>query len=399
MAVYKIFPTKDATVYTEFPTMNTGLDEILELIPNTDGYYYSKILMDFDFNEFPDTYSDPDPKFVLKLFIAQASAIPSNLIITANLLNKSWINGTGRYKDDISLKDGVSYKYRNNNDLWESNNSAMSSPTYKLTPTKIFDIGLYTTKDIKMDVTDLVNLSLNKNSIEPYYGFLINCEPYDIDINQINKLPIYPLTSEYVWGDPLNLDKSVMRSDSSEPTTIPYSNKLHNKASLKYFSRDTHTIYPPCLEMMWDDSNYNINDIPFNIIDNSEMDLNVSNNKGEFNENSINKFRINVLPKYQRRRFLKTYEKTETYILPENSCYAIKDVDTNEFLIDFDDLYTKLSYDELGGYFNLYMRGLQPERYYEILIKTNIDDESVIISNKMYFKIKKSINNFFPDKN
>ena len=30
MAIYKIFPEKDATLYTQYPTMNTGLDEILE---------------------------------------------------------------------------------------------------------------------------------------------------------------------------------------------------------------------------------------------------------------------------------------------------------------------------------------------------------------------------------
>ena len=30
MAIYKLFPEKDATLYTQDITMNTGLDEILE---------------------------------------------------------------------------------------------------------------------------------------------------------------------------------------------------------------------------------------------------------------------------------------------------------------------------------------------------------------------------------
>jgi hypothetical protein len=30
MAVYKLFPTKDTTLYSLFPTMNTGLDPIIE---------------------------------------------------------------------------------------------------------------------------------------------------------------------------------------------------------------------------------------------------------------------------------------------------------------------------------------------------------------------------------
>ena len=31
MAVYKIFPEKDTTIYSEFPDLNTGLDSILEV--------------------------------------------------------------------------------------------------------------------------------------------------------------------------------------------------------------------------------------------------------------------------------------------------------------------------------------------------------------------------------
>ena len=38
------------------------------------------------------------------------------------------------------------------------------------------------------------------------------------------------------------------------------------------------------------------------------------------------------------------------------------------------------------------MEGLQPERYYEVLIRSRINNEVIINSNKLYFKIKKSIN-------
>ena len=31
MAVYKIFPTKDATLYSKLPSANTGIDAILEV--------------------------------------------------------------------------------------------------------------------------------------------------------------------------------------------------------------------------------------------------------------------------------------------------------------------------------------------------------------------------------
>ena len=31
MAIYKLFPTKDATIYSRYPSKNTGLDEILDV--------------------------------------------------------------------------------------------------------------------------------------------------------------------------------------------------------------------------------------------------------------------------------------------------------------------------------------------------------------------------------
>ena len=31
MAIYKLFPTKDATIYSRYPNKNTGLDEILDI--------------------------------------------------------------------------------------------------------------------------------------------------------------------------------------------------------------------------------------------------------------------------------------------------------------------------------------------------------------------------------
>jgi hypothetical protein len=67
--------------------------------------------------------------------------------------------------------------------------------------------------------------------------------------------------------------------------------------------------------------------------------------------------------------------------------YAIKDLDTNEFIVDFDPLYTKISCDSTGNYFDVYMNGLEPERYYKILIQTTINGNTIVKDNNYYFKI------------
>ena len=56
MAVYKIFPTKDATLYSAYPSMNTGVDAILEVSNTNPGISPSprvaRSLLQFDINRY-----------------------------------------------------------------------------------------------------------------------------------------------------------------------------------------------------------------------------------------------------------------------------------------------------------------------------------------------------------
>lgn len=60
MAVYKIFPTKDATIYSRYPTMNTGLDSILEANADfsTATPHVSRYLIQFDQAEIDSLFDD-----------------------------------------------------------------------------------------------------------------------------------------------------------------------------------------------------------------------------------------------------------------------------------------------------------------------------------------------------
>ena len=62
-------------------------------------------------------------------------------------------------------------------------------------------------------------------------------------------------------------------------------------------------------------------------------------------------------------------------------------METNEFVINFDTQYTQISSDSEGNYFDIYMNGLEPERYYAILIKTTIDSSTLILDEDYYFKV------------
>ena len=59
MAIYKLFPTKDASIYTQDVEMNTGLDEILEAstyLINNDPFI-SRYLIKFSTEEISEVFT------------------------------------------------------------------------------------------------------------------------------------------------------------------------------------------------------------------------------------------------------------------------------------------------------------------------------------------------------
>ena len=154
---------------------------------------------------------------------------------------------------------------------------------------------------------------------------------------------------------------------------------------MQFYSVDTNTIYPPLLELKWDDSSFETGSLP--PIQTADLFVALDNNPGEFYLDSINRFRLNVRPDYPTRIFLTQSIDTVNHYLPEGSLYAIKDLDTNEYIIDFDSEFTKISCDSQSNYFDIYMNGLQPERYYKILIQTTISGSTIVKDDQYYFKV------------
>ena len=58
-----------------------------------------------------------------------------------------------------------------------------------------------------------------------------------------------------------------------------------------------------------------------------------------------------------------------------------------KFVVDFDSQYTQLSSDGNGNYFDVYMNGLEPERYYKILVQTTINSSTLVLDDNYYFKV------------
>ena len=120
MAIYKIFPTQDATLYSLYPTMNTGLDAILETSNKLDisgNPDVARYLVKFDTAEIIDIInnkiSGSTYNVYFKNFITEAQGLNQNTSLQILPIAQSWNNGTGYTLDSPIVEDGSSWAYSN----------------------------------------------------------------------------------------------------------------------------------------------------------------------------------------------------------------------------------------------------------------------------------------------
>ena len=123
------------------------------------------------------------------------------------------------------------------------------------------------------------------------------------------------------------------------------------------------------------------------ILYSSEAICQVSNNRGEYADIGKTRFRLSARPIAPPRIFTTGSIYKTNYALPSGSYYGLQDAYTEEMEIPFDTSFTKISCDSTGPYFDVFMSGLQPERYYRILIKHINSDGTTIYDNDYHFKV------------
>ena len=388
MAIYKIFPEKDASIYSEFPLLNTGLDEILSVSTYYNTLYpnVSRFLIQFSQTEIEDiintkisgSVTDATGSLItgsnaaifksnLRCFVSDITGLNSNTTLKIYPISGSWNMGTGRYPNNPQTTNGVGWTYRSSNGVnaWPSTFNPYVTSSYS--GSNIGGGTWYTGSSLGLNVTASQELSYSSNK--------------DLNVDVTNTVLNWYSASNSLGGFS-NDGFIVKQSDSDE-----FIADRNYVTTVDYFSIDTHTIYPPQLEFKWSDFSFNTGSSTNTIINTSRMVATLDNNGGTYRRGSVEKFRINSRPQFPIRIFQTASIYTTNNYLPTASYYAVKDLDTNEFVIDFDTTYTKISADDESSYFTLYMSGLEPERYYQILIKTEIGGEVLILSDNYYFKV------------
>ena len=369
MAIFKIFPEKDATLYSEYVNMNTGRDEILEIASYYKGAlkYVNRSVIAFDtteVNSILETYVSSSDRAVtdfsasLRLMLASANELPTRYALEAYPVyasNTTWTVGNGKYGDVPRNTSGVSWDYIDADDT--TNWGTINSVTASYSGSSIGGGAWYTGSGA--------------------YDFTNMTQSHAVNSTHDTNINITEGVKAHYAGQITNAGFIVKLEDSLEFQT-------DRQMYLRYFGNDTHTIYPPYLEIKWDDFT---NDSTLSETTDPNSVIKIKNNRGRYTDEGRQRFELHVRPKYPTRTFTTSSAYLTNYYLPTSSYWGLKDENTEEMVIDFDTTYTKISRNSTGNYFDVYMDGIEPERHYRLLIKSEINGSTNVIDEDLVFKV------------
>ena len=370
---YFIYATKDAWISSgsnhidgiTFTDQNFGQDEILEVKKefwNKSFDYQTRALISFAGTEFTSISQSvvagniTSPRYYLRLYEAEGTQdLTLDYKLAAFPLSQSWDEGTGKFGDKPKVTNGVSWTNRN---YYPGSTEVSWSAVGGSRQTRygghyISGSGFEASQsfssqspDVEMDVTDIVNYWFKSGS-NSNHGFLLKL------------------------------------SGSQETNDITY-------AQLKFFSAQTNTIYPPKLEVRWDDHLFESSSVwnkgsttgslyPISMSGATNNILYMKYLRESYKEDEKVKFRVMPRRRYLQKTFSTSVQTvTGSFIQEGSGSYSIIDVATGETIIPFS-AYTSMSCDRTSNYFVQWMNGFQPNRVYKIMYKLKYDDGQEII--------------------
>jgi hypothetical protein len=244
--------------------------------------------------------------------------------------------GIGK-KYDYVTTEGVSWKYRDGVNQWQTEGATWYTSS---AASQSFS---YSTDDIRMDVTNIVKLWVS-GSIQND-GFIIK-------------------------------HNSTVENDSL------------NYGYVKFFSKETDTIYEPKLEIVWDDSTFNTGSL--SAVTGSAEDgykVVLTNLKAKYPKDALIQIRVKGRDSFPLKSFGTTFAYDQSKYLPTTTYYQLEDYVTGEIIYPFGE-YTKISCDANGNYFNINLATLPIGRTYGLKIKIVENGISTIIDQKSMFEIE-----------
>ncbi len=377
--MFRIFyAEKDATLYESVPTLNTGIDEILEvgkrINTSGDAYVRSRSLLKFDMSEIQSTLTKYSTtldacKFVLQLYTSHAKTLSSEYTVEAKIAYDSWVNGVGFENSSPSITDGVSWQYPASGSSWTTSGDV--TPSLKITGSQ-GGSWIYQSGSASYDLTQYDQSFYTQPGLEEQESFSYRPTDINMDVTDAVKLWINGSAGTTISNNGFLLKFS--DADEASGDTTGY---------VRFFSKETHTIYVPKLTMYWDQSAYS------STLDALDLESNIIYPKinKSYKDTEIARIRFYGRDKYPQKSATNLFPLQTVKRLPETTYYSVVDAATDETIIPFDDIYTKVSCDDTSNFIYLDMNGLMPERYYRIALKIVDGFTEQYIDNEYYFKV------------
>jgi len=375
--MFRIFyPESDATVYEGLETTNTGLDEILEIGKRigTDGsnWQKSRSLVKFDMTEITNVVSKYSTninscKFVLQLYTSYAKNLPAQYTVDAQMTGQPWTNGTGYLSSNPIISNGVQWATP-----YASWSLDSQSGTLWISSSQQIDLG---TSGIRVSGSGAGGswlYSTGSTSFSSSQAFSYQTTDLSMDVSS--------LILKWVSG-------SNSQSIANNGFLLKFSNAGEADDAvtgfIQFFSKETHTIYVPKLTMYWDDTAYSSSLAATDL----ESYTVFTKLKPEYKDTEIIKLRIYTRDKYPQKSPTNLFPTQTVKRLPATTYYTILDAATDETIIPYDDIYTKVSCDNTSNYIYIDMNGFMPERYYRLQIKIEDGFTEQYVDDDVYFKV------------
>ena len=396
MAHYFIFANKDSYITKNSPQhvvqhsdsrdKNYGNDEILELKKDFVDLYavepwnISRILTQFDYSVISSSIHNGkiarpantnnftlphvlSSSFYLRYYeVSGQNELDKSYTLETAPLSQSWDEGTGKHYDNPKTAGGVT---------WDSG----SSSSWSVTPGSNSYSGSANIIGTAKRSGDgggvwMTGSRYNGSSVQSFSN-----QSADIEIDVTN------IVHDHLSGSIENYGFITKFSGSQEFDTNPI--------NLKFFSRNTNTIYQPKLEVRWNDCSY-ATPVGANYLTMSgeiENHIFIKGLQPKYREDEWVKFRLGCRKKYVTKTFTESM-LTSSFFVPKGSgSYSIVDVSTETPIVPFG-AYTSMSADGTGMYFEQNLNTFEPGRYYKVLFKLKYDDgQEHIIDNDEEFKV------------
>jgi len=406
-----ITASSDTSIYERYANLNTGQDEILEVGKKQDKLEIVngqvRSLIKFTLTDLVGAPTTSNAYLNLK--VANATKLNQNQLVYVYPASRSWEEGSGYFEQSpIKSDDGSTWTTYASGSNWTT-----AGGDYNLTPVVSASVVDIVNDELRINVTDVVQ-SMYSGSVDDFTDATCDTNhtsntttvahdanasivaglsvsgtgiPSNTTISSITDSTHFVISNAatatnsnvtLTFGKALTSNYGLLLTYSGSSAT-----NIKNVGNIKVFSRQTHTVHAPTLELAWSNQSFATGSLK--TLTSLDIEIAPKNMKADYKAGEVAKMRFTVRDRYPAKTFANTRRFDNRYYLPSGSIYTIVDAGSGTTIVPFD-AYSHIDCDVTGSYVMLDTKPLYKNRFYELSLKVTLSSE-VYFSRPFRFKV------------